>query len=155
MEFSGGMFTPWIAALSPVAALLLVAALLPACEGPGLGALDPLPDPDRALFAAEAGPLLEKRCADVSCHGVDGRPFVLYATGRRRLDPADNFLPTPLEPEEVDANYDAVRGFLDADAPRRTTLLRKALGAMGHGGGAVFAHPTDPEMRALEAWVAQ
>lgn len=123
---------------------------LAACEGPSPG-LSPLADaPALETFAMEAGPLLEKRCADASCHGFADRPFALYAAGRRRANPADTFIAEPLTYDEIGANLDAVLGFLDTPGARESTLLQKALGRLGHGGGAVFAHPTDPEFRALE-----
>lgn len=131
----------WVA-LSPFA--------LAACEGPSPG-LSPLADaPALETFARAAGPLLEKRCADASCHGFADRPFALYAAGRRRANPADTFIAAPLTEDEIAANLDAVLGFLDTPRVRDSMLLQKALGRLGHGGGAVFAHPTDPEFRAIE-----
>lgn len=136
------------------AVLLALATLAGACQGPGPGEADlPFP-PAPDVFTVEAGPLLERRCGDVTCHGAAARPFAIYAGGRRRLDPADTYLPEPLDPAEVAANYDAALGFLDAERPRDSTLLRKALAAMPHGGGAVFAHRSDPEVRALERGLA-
>lgn len=123
---------------------------LGACEGPSPG-LTPLADsPALVTFARTAGPLLEKRCGDAGCHGFADRPFSLYAAGRRRANPADTFIAAPLTAEEIGANLDAVLGFLDTPSARDSMLLQKALGRLGHGGGAVFAHPSDPEFRALE-----
>lgn len=113
------------------------------------------PRPDRAAFDLEAGPLLAKRCADTNCHGME-RPFPLFAVGRRRADVRLMFSTEPLTSAEVDANYTATLGFLDAPRPRDTTLLRKAIGMGGEGGhkgGAVFAAPSDPECRAIERWI--
>ncbi|MCC7381532.1 MAG: hypothetical protein IT384_06855 [Deltaproteobacteria bacterium] len=113
------------------------------------------PQPDRATFDLEAGPLLAKRCADTNCHGMD-RPFALYAVGRRRADARLTFSPEPLSAAEVDANYTGTLGFLDAPRLRDTTLLRKAIGMGGlggHRGGAIFAAPSDPECRAIERWI--
>ena len=131
-------------------ALLTLLLWLSACVGPAPGS-EALPaGPSVEVFRLEAGPLLEKRCGDASCHGVADRPFALYASGRRRAALSDTFLNTPLTAAEVDANLDAVLGFLETPAARDSTLLQKALGAQGHGGGSVFAHVTDPEFRALE-----
>lgn len=136
--------------------LVLASALaLVACEGEPPGSFALL-TPPRETFEAEAAPLLAKRCADVACHGTP-RPFSLYAVGRRRMDPRATYLADPLTPAELDANYHATLGFLDAPRPRDTTLLQKALGAGGpggHRGGAVFAAPSDPECRALARWIA-
>lgn len=123
----------------------------------GCGALDttatvPLATPSRAGFELEAAPLLAKRCGDVACHGTERHAFALFAVGRRRLRAADTFSAKPLVTLELDANYLATLGFLDAVAPLDTTLLRKALGK-GHGGGAVFAHPSDPECLAVLRWL--
>ena len=125
------------------------------CEGPEPGAqateawvaLAPLPSPE--VFATQAVPLLERRCADGGCHGDGERFFSLYARGRRRLDPAETFRPTPLTPAELSADYDAALGFLDAPEAEATTLFRKALGELAHGGGVVFSHRADPEAQLL------
>ncbi len=129
----------------------LLVMVLGAC-GPGTDATVPLAAPDRASFELEAAPLLAKRCGDVACHGTERHAFALYAVGRRRLRAADTFSSKPLTAAELDANFLATLGFLDAPAPVDTTLLRKALG-MGHGGDAVFAHPSDPECQAVLRWL--
>ena len=123
--------------------------LLLGCDGlaPGERSLPGLPTPD--VFAREAGPLLERRCGDVPCHGTDDRPFSIYARGRHRQAPADVFRTTSLSPDELQANRAAVRGFIDDRDMIRSTLLRKALADLPHAGGAVFAHASDPEVRAL------
>lgn len=140
------------------AALLTGLATL-AASGCTLGEPDgegPLRQPSRTAFALEAGPILAKRCGDFSCHGVDERPFSLYAVGRMRLASRDRYRPTPLSRAEVDANYGATLGFLDAPKGRDTTLVRKALGVGGpggHRGGAVFEAPSDPECKAVTTWI--
>ncbi len=124
--------------------------MLPAC-GPGIETV-PLAAPDRASFEFEAAPLIAKRCGDVACHGTERHAFALYAVGRRRLRAVDTYSAKPLTTAEIDANFFATLGFLDAEKPLETTLLKKALG-QGHGGGAVFAHPSDPECQAVLRWL--
>lgn len=135
---------------------IVVAAALGAGWGCGVDASGrvALREPERSSFDAEAGPLLAKRCGDMSCHGDGERAFPLYATGRRRVDATKTFSSEPLTVAEVDANYRATLGFLDAPRGRDTTLLRKALGVGGDGGHkAIFAAPSDPECRAVAAWI--
>jgi len=118
--------------------------------------VEPLAQPSRAAFAELAGPLLAKRCCDASCHGDAQRPYALYAVGRRRLDPAETYASTPLTADEIEANYRATLGFVDAPRGRDTTLIQKALavgGPGGHRGGAVFEAPSDPECVAIINWI--
>jgi hypothetical protein len=112
-----------------------------------------VPAADRALFEAEAGPLLSKGCGDSACHGRADRPLRLFAVGRYRMITSEQFSPKPLSKAEWDANFNAVLGFVDHPAPRHSTLMRKALGQMAHGGGAVMQAPSDPQFRAIEAWL--
>jgi hypothetical protein len=109
---------------------------------------------DRATFDHEAAPLLERRCGDAMCHGRPERPFALYAAGARRQNPGDTFMKTPLTAGEIDANYGAALGFVDAVQPRSTTLVQKAIGHQGHKGGPVFAAPSDPECEAITNWLS-
>ncbi len=112
-----------------------------------------LPTPDRATFELDTGPLLATRCGDALCHGRPDRPFVLYSVGRHRLDPAQTFLSTPLSQQERDRNFASTLGFLDHPTAHHTTLLRKALGQLGHKGGVVFEAPSDPPVQAIAAWL--
>ena len=134
---------------------LLALVGLSGCDVDSTG-ISPLPTPSRSDFAAEAGPILTERCSDYACHGNDVQPFALYAVSRRRLKPEDRFTSHPLSLDEVDANFHATLGFLNADRARDTTLIRKALGiggTGGHRGGAVFEAPSDPRCRALMRWI--
>lgn len=106
--------------------------------------------PDRLAFEEEAGPLLARRCGDSGCHSEPERPLSLYSPGHQRLSPGDTKYTDPLTPAEWDANYDAVRGFLDADHPRYCLLLQKPL---GHAHTVVFEAASDPEFQAIEQWV--
>ena len=130
----------------------LAVGVLAGCGGLSTDATVPLASPSRSGFEREAAPLLAKRCGDVACHGTERHAFALFAVGRRRLRAADTFSAKPLVAEELDANFLATLGFLDASAPLDSTLLHKALG-LGHGGGAVFAHPSDPECQAVVRWL--
>ncbi len=139
-------------------ALGAATAQLAGCETSQMNATQPLVPKkvvaDRTTFAAEAAPLLETRCGDAMCHGRGDRPYALYAAGARRIQAADTFMKTPLTSAEVDANYWSTLGFVDASQPRATTLVLKAVGKLGHGGGPVFAAPSDPECEAVTNWLS-
>ena len=140
--------------LSWVCCLLGVVWLV-ACDVDSTG-YSPLPSPSRSAFEDEAGPILTARCGDYACHGNSAQPFALYAVARRGLRLEDRFTSHPLSLDEVDANFRATLGFLDADHARDTPLIRKALGLGGRGGhkgGAVFEAPSDPQCRALIRWI--
>ncbi len=132
----------------------LLATLL-ALWGCGVGAqaTTPLPGPDRAGFEDAAGEILARRCGTSTCHGRAERPFSLFAPGQRRLPPTGTFARTPLGPAELDANYAATLGFLDAPRALETLLVEKSIGRAAHGGGPVFEHRSDPECQALRAWI--
>ncbi len=130
---------------------LCLLALLGCADDPD--ALTPLPALDRADFAAEAGPLIAKRCGLSPCHGDAARPFNLFAPRQRRLPPTTTYDRGPLSDAEIDANYRATLGFLDADRAVDTLLVQKSLGRAAHGGGLVFEAPSDPECRAIRAWI--
>lgn len=132
---------------------LLLFVLVLGCESQQMPPSQAVPAADRAAFEAEAGQLLSKGCGDSNCHGRAERPLRLFAVGRYRMITSQQFSPAPLTKAEWDANYNAVLGFVDAPQPRQSTLLRKALGQMGHGGGAVMQAPSDPQFRAVEAWL--
>lgn len=144
-----------VALAAAIAGGLGLAPSLVGCAPVDTSEAAPLASPSRATFTLEAEPLLERRCGDGACHGMD-RPYALYAVGQRRVVAADVFSAEPLTRAEVDANYVATVGFLDAAEPLETTLLQKALGVGGdggHRGGAVFEAPSDPACRALVRWI--
>jgi hypothetical protein len=109
---------------------------------------------DEVRFGDEVGPLLADRCGEAACHGRPERPFALYAAGARRMDAADTHRKTDLTPPEKHANYRSVLGFVDHPKPRDTTLLKKAIGELGHGGKKVFEAASDPAAVAVAAWLA-
>lgn len=117
-----------------------------------------LPVGDPAVFAGRAGPVLERRCAEPSCHADASRPFALFAPGRRRADPDRLHLREPLTADEVAANARAVAGL--ALEPLRTgqaieTMpvlckpLRVGVGGCGHLTGPLFLGPDDRDYRGL------
>lgn len=139
-------------------ALLAAGATFGACvDGPGEST--PLPEADFELFVASAQPVLELRCGTPSCHGDAMRPFEVYAPHSHRLDPADDFLDTPLTEEELLRGFDEARAFLtDVDVPEDSLLLRKALhpdaGGAVHAGGVQFLDATDSGYQGIYEWVA-
>src|SRR5262245_4842054 len=119
-------------------ALVAYAGPLAACAGPEPGS-EPAPAPlDEAAFAATIQPIVEARCATLDCHGAEDRPLRLYAvTGLRRQDAWRDLL--ELMPEELDENVRAT------SAQDPTLIFDKALGRMGHEGGAVWTSTDDPQ----------
>lgn len=134
-------------------ALALTLALNLGCESQQAPRSQLVAAADREQFEVEAGPLLSKGCGDPACHGRGDRPLRLFAVGRYRMITSEQFSPKPLSEAEWDANFNAVLGFIDHPAPRQSTLLCKALGQLAHGGGAVWQAPSDPQVRAVEAWL--
>lgn len=138
------------------AALLAVALALGGCAGP---ALDPRPVALGPIdvFAAEVEPVLEARCAQGGCHGRGDRPFVLFAPGAHRLDPARLHLAEPLDLQEVEINARRLAVLAEARDPDRSLALRKPLalaaGGLHHGGGDVFVDRTDPGYRSIRRWL--
>ena len=133
-------------------AVLGAAACASEAAGPVALPMTQLPAP-RSLWDAEAGPIVARRCGTAGCHAEAARPLRLHAPGGWRLPPVVVGSMAPLVAGEQDANHATTLGFIDADAPRATTLVRKAVGGLGHGGGAVFPHASDPECRAVERWL--
>jgi len=139
-----------------VSAVLVCAQVgAPGCAVDGADARVPVAalPASRDGFDREAGLLIAKKCGDAGCHGRAERPFALFATGARRMDPTETHLKTALRPQEVDANYASTLGFVDSTQPRETTLLKKAVGLLGHKGGYAFEAPSDPMAKAIAAWL--
>ena len=137
---------------------IIVAVALAACaveEPPP----EPLASGDLAVFASESQPVLDRRCADPSCHARDDRPFAIYSPGRRRADPSRLFMQEPLTADELAANARVFAAF----APGEPTvddclILRKPLaiaaGGAGHLGGELFAGRDDADYQGLRAFLA-
>ncbi len=127
-----------------VAAPLLLAfafgAVAAAPMAPPLPADAPAPD---LLFFAEGQSKLARelhfRCA--SCHSD------AETAGAFLLQPYDN-LDRPPRPQLLH-NFRAALRFLDPADPRRSPLVRKSLGEMNHGGGALYAGPSAREVATL------
>ena len=110
---------------------------------------------DRGAFESDIQPILERRCANPTCHGREDRPLSVYAPRCWREDPARIHMDEPLTASEIEHDYVASCVMAQIAAPNGSLFARKALGERGglyHGGGAVFDGPSDPEYRALEAW---
>ncbi|MBK7194826.1 MAG: hypothetical protein IPH80_20290 [Myxococcales bacterium] len=123
----------------------------------------PLPVGDAAVFVAQAEPVLERHCADASCHADADRAFALYSPGRRRADPERQFLHEPLTADELAANARAVAGFaLDplhaGTAIDACLVLCKPLavtaGGCGHVPGPLFTGADERDYQALRAYLA-
>ncbi|MBI2376618.1 MAG: hypothetical protein HYV07_21660 [Deltaproteobacteria bacterium] len=112
---------------------------------------DPCPSPDFEQFEEVVNEIFVARCGASSCHGTDARGFNLYGQRQRRRSPNGTFSSAPLTAEEVKSNYDSTLGFILEPAPLETVLIVKALGGAGHL--AVFEHRSDPECRAVRAWL--
>lgn len=128
-------------------------------------------EPDRDISGAivdrdqfdEVSPMLVARCGTLDCHGDTYRNYRLHGVGGLRLDP--RHLPDfpDTTDEEVDRNYEATVSIEpevmqriadgDLDAIGDLTLVRKALGAEAHEGGAVLPRDGDGE-RCLLSWLA-
>jgi hypothetical protein len=122
----------------------------------------PLPAGDLAVFATEAQPVLDRSCADGTCHGRADRPFAIYSPGRRRADPARTFLDEPLTDEELAANARSVDALaldplLDGEPIDACRVLCKPLavaaGGCGHVGGAIFDGRDDRGYRGVRAYL--
>lgn len=137
--------------MTPPRALVASLALLGCGPEPGAATLPPL---DTAVFEARVEPVLERRCANPSCHGNDRRPLRVYAPERFRADPARRHRAEPLTFSEVRANEASARAFaLGVATARESLLVAKPLGLAGHQGGAVFETGDDAECEALVAWL--
>jgi hypothetical protein len=121
--------------------------------------IEPLPQAgDFEQFVDLAQPILAARCANPSCHSDPDRPLFLYATHRRRLDPADTYLDTPLSDDELTHNHLRASLFVEGlEDGSESLLLRKPLavaeGGVHHAGITVFLDASDYGYRTLHAWI--
>jgi len=96
---------------------------------------------DPTAFAQHVQPYLERSCATLDCHGVEGRALRLYSElGLRSEDTlraapiAEGSDPSPLTDAELDANLHALAAVgLSGDSPSAQLVLRKPLAAAAGG----------------------
>ncbi len=123
---------------------VVVAASLLGCSSPPSA---------REQFAREVVPVLRRRCAAPTCHGVPPN-----AQSRRLFHfPTDDTAAIEGD-DRVDAAYAAARRFIDTtEVAELSSLLRKPLpaeqGGLPHGGGAAFRDREDPAFIAVRAWI--
>jgi len=139
-----------------VRALIAVCALT-ACSSPEVGEVHLAPL-DRATFDARVEPILERRCASTSCHGVPARGLPLYAPLQYRADPAHTWVIEPLTEAELRNNFTAATIWArQTSGGGMSMLLAKPLAehaAEFHGGGATFASVEDGDFATLAEWVS-
>jgi hypothetical protein len=119
-------------------------------------------DLDEAYFRCRVQPVLAKSCGAFACHGDGMRYFRVFARNRMRLAGAESDRNAKLRPEELSANFDAARAFVDTSNPDSSLLLLKPLdassggyfhrGATIFGAGNVFSSKDDPDFKTLTAW---
>jgi hypothetical protein len=133
-----------------------------ACSSHDFEAREPLATPDPAVFT-DVAPVLVYRCGSLDCHGSAYRNLRLYGYGGLRLDPSDrpDSRPYAMTEDELRADYEAVVG-LEPERTREVasghalvdtlTIVRKARGAEGHKGNAVFAVGEDGDV-CMTSWL--
>ncbi len=116
-----------------------------------------LPVRDYEAFVEHAQPVLAELCANPSCHGNESRPLRIYAPMRYRAESDRVLVDEALDADELRANYERARVFVDGLDPGRSELLRKPLaraaGGSHHTGDDPFTDETDRGYAALQAWV--
>lgn len=114
-----------------------------------------LQDSPRDQFAREVVPVLQRRCAASSCHGIPPG-----GTNQRRFAfPTDTYGYIS-EPWMIEATYTAARRFINTtEIPELSSLLRKGLppdyGGLPHGGGSTYRDRQDPAFLAIRRWIAR
>lgn len=113
-------------------------------------------DSPREVFRTTVMPVLERRCASTTCHGVapdaigeqiDWNQFFLSLDAGGRI-------------ADVEQAYAATKRVIDtAEDSEFSTLLRKPLpvasGGIAHLGGHDFASTAHPDYRAMRDWIAR
>ena len=106
------------------------------------------------LLQSDVQPMFDRLCAQTACHGDPARRLFLFSSFGTRLGSEL----TPLSDDELRANLEACRGFLDgvADVTRSELLsrpLRPEAGGSPHGGGDQFYDRGDPSYVLLACWL--
>lgn len=116
---------------------------------------------DEAYFRCRVQPVLDQSCSAIACHGTVERPFHVFARNRLRLSYSGPDLILPLTDEELAANFENARGFVQAP-PDDSWLVRKPLAQSAGGwfhlgdhlfqGGDVWLTPEDPDFITVLDW---
>jgi hypothetical protein len=158
-----------LAAAAP-AALLALAALATACNGPTSTDRHVVNLPDPSTFAPVAD-MLGGHCGSLDCHGSISRAFRVYTVNGLRLDPKDysgglnpvtGDISTTTDAEKIATYYSfvGIEPELTAQVireggahPERLTVIRKARGAENHKGGAAI-HRNGTADTCFTSWLA-
>jgi hypothetical protein len=148
-------------ALLPLATFVAVTG---GCMEKGLEDPKPLVTLDEAYFRCHVQPVIAKSCAAFACHGDGRRFFRVFARNRMRASGTEATRRAPMTQDELAANFDAARAFVDPSAPDQSFLLNKPLdiraggwfhrGADIFGDGNVFLSVDEPDYVTLRAWVS-
>ncbi len=135
-------------------ALPLFVLLLGACNiAPGAVPIEVMADRDD--WANHVQPYVERRCGTLDCHGVEGRPFRVYAFEGLRAQPDRTLIITDAE---IDDNVAAAIGVGPTDSVESHPLLLKPLppdgGGFHHKGDPVWSSRNDPGYLCLYDWLS-
>lgn len=149
------------ASLAPLAASVLLLALVSGCSTPDGGRVDSAAL-DPATFPPVSSMLL-RRCGSLDCHGSPYRNLRLVGYGASRLTPGARPGDFPTTPEELAFNYQSVvalepEKIADVAASKgaklsELTLVRKARGEEAHKGDTRIV-PGDVADKCLVAWLS-
>jgi len=143
------------------AAVLFVAPLLGACEGPSAEATFAGAAPSSDTYPP-VGTALEIRCGTLDCHGSSARNLRLYGINGVRLDPLGITGDQSTTAEELLASYASVISIqpevlakIVADGgqrPERWLLITKGRGTEGHKGETRMVEGDDTD-RCITSWL--
>ena len=148
--------------LCGIAALFGLSALtgsLSACvESPGQREMVLFDDFDG--FVTRVQPILDRSCANPSCHGNVERPLEIFSVHQHRIQADEIFMDTPLSERELWRNFERVCSFLvDFDDPAECALLEKPLaieaGGGAHVGGTQFFDESNQDYQELLSWITE
>ncbi len=146
--------------------VLWIVSATTACVQEDIERAEELPSLDANFFRCEVQPVIATRCAFLACHGIENRPFKVYAEQRFRLDlswSVDEY-DLPTTDEEVAANLQMVRGFVGSKGGGVDLLTQKPLdtraGGLFHRGKGpygdddTFIDRGDPGYKILSEFIA-